>query len=62
MTEKKSYPEELFELRLRRYRSKGRTRHPYQVELEVCERVNRLQKRGMKKPVISQRARSEGES
>ena len=45
MSERKSYPEEMFDLRLKRYRSKKRTKLPHQLELEICERVNRLAKK-----------------
>jgi hypothetical protein len=45
MNERKSYPEEMFDLRLKRYRSKKRTKLPHQLELEICARVNRLAKK-----------------
>jgi NADH-quinone oxidoreductase subunit F len=37
-----SYPEEVFEQRLKRYKAKKRTLLPHQVEIETCRRVNRL--------------------
>jgi len=49
MNERKSYPEEMFDLRLKRYRSKKRTKLPHQLELEICARVNRLAKKDIKK-------------
>jgi hypothetical protein len=41
MTNKKSYPEELFERRLQRYRARRRTKLPHQVEQETCQRAAR---------------------
>jgi hypothetical protein len=49
MADGKSYPQEMFDLRLKRYRSKKRTKLPHQLELEICERVNRLAKKDNKK-------------
>jgi hypothetical protein len=49
MTESKSYPEEMFDLRLKRYRSKKRTKLPHQLELEISGRVNRLAKKNNQK-------------
>lgn len=40
MNEKRSYPEEIFELRLKKYKSKKRTKLPHQLEIEICQRVN----------------------
>jgi NADH:ubiquinone oxidoreductase subunit F (NADH-binding) len=44
MKNNKSYPEELFEQRLQRYRSKKRTKLPHQVQAETGKRVNSLQR------------------
>ena len=49
MAERKCYPEEMFDLRLKRYRAKMRTKLPHQLELEICKRVNRLAKKDTKK-------------
>ena len=40
--EKKSYPEQIFELRLQRLKTKKRTKLPRHLEQEICQRVNRL--------------------
>ena len=42
MTEKKSYPEEMFERRVARYRQKSRTMQPWQEVAETALRVNSL--------------------
>jgi hypothetical protein len=41
MTEKKSYPEEIFEWRQKKYEGYARTKLPHQEALETAERVNR---------------------
>jgi len=46
MSKLKSYPEEMYELRLKRYKSKKRTKLPHQVDIEICERINNLPKKG----------------
>jgi NADH-quinone oxidoreductase subunit F len=40
MSKSKSYPEEIFEHRLKRYKIKMRSRHPHQVEMSTCMRIN----------------------
>ncbi len=45
MTEKKSYPEEMYERRLARYRQKKRTKQPWQEVAETALRVNGLMHR-----------------
>jgi len=42
MSDKKSYPEEIFEWRLKKYKVGKRTKLPCQVESEACQRVNKL--------------------
>ena len=42
MTEKKSYPEEIFEWKLNKYKGKKRNKLPHQAEVETSERVNNL--------------------
>lgn len=42
MAEKKSYPEEIFEWKLNKYKGKARTKLPHQVEFETSTRVNNL--------------------
>lgn len=40
--EKKSFPEQIHELRLQRLKAKKRTKLPRDLEREICRRVNRL--------------------
>ncbi len=47
MTEKKSYPEEIFEWRLNKYKGRVRTKLPHQEQRETANRVNRLVDRGI---------------
>ena len=45
MSEKKSYPEEIFEWKLNKYKGRVRNKLPHQVELETSGRVNNLVRR-----------------
>ena len=49
MTDKKSYPEEIFEWRQKKYEGFTRTKLPHQEALETAERVNRRPERGTSK-------------
>ena len=40
MSKSKSYPEEIFEQRLKRYKLKRRSQLPHQVEMSTCMRIN----------------------
>ncbi|MBI5375850.1 MAG: hypothetical protein HZA77_10475 [Candidatus Schekmanbacteria bacterium] len=45
MAEKKSFPDEMYEWKTKKYKSTKRTKHPHQVEMETCRRVNNLVRR-----------------
>jgi len=42
MAEKKSFPDEMYEWKANKYKNVKRTKHPHQVEMETCRRVNNL--------------------